>query len=58
MGKPEGKRPLGRPRRRWEYNIKTDLQELRWRGINWICLAQGRGRFRAVVSAVMVFRIP
>ena len=46
MGKPEGKRPLARPRRRWEFNIKMDLQEVGWGGINWIDLAQDRYRWR------------
>ena len=47
VGKPEGKRPLGRPRRRWEDNIKMDLQEVGW-GIDWIRLAQDRDRWRAL----------
>ena len=44
MGKPEGKRPLGKPRRRWEDNIEMDLQEVGCRGMDWIELAQGRGQ--------------
>jgi len=52
-GKPEGKRPFGRPRHRWENNIKTDLQELGWGGMDWICLAQDRDKWRALVNAVM-----
>ena len=44
MGKPEGKRPLGRPRHRWEDNIKMDLQEVRCGGMDWIELAHGKGR--------------
>jgi hypothetical protein len=53
-----GKRPLGRPRRRWEENIKMNLQEVGCRGVEWIKLAQDRGRRRALVNAVMNFRIP
>jgi hypothetical protein len=58
VGKPEGKRPLGRPRRRWEDNIKTDLQEVRGRRGDWIELAQDRYRWRALVGTVRDFRIP
>jgi len=58
VGKPEGKRPLGRPRRRWEDNIKMDLQEVGCWGVGWIELAQGRDRWRAFVSAVMNLRVP
>jgi hypothetical protein len=58
VGKPEGRRPLGRPRRRWEDNIKVDLQEVGWGGIDWIDMAQDRDRWRAVVSAVMNLRVP
>ena len=57
-GKPEGKRPHGRPRRRWEGNIKMDLQEVRWGDMDWIDLAQDRNMWRAVVNAVMKIRIP
>jgi hypothetical protein len=53
MGKPEGKRPLGRPRRSWEDGIKMDLREISWRSVDWIHLTQGRGRWRAVVNTVM-----
>ena len=53
MGKPEGKRPFGIPRRRWEYNIKKDLQEVRCGCMDWIGLAQDRKRWWALVSAVM-----
>jgi hypothetical protein len=52
VGKPEGKRPLGRPRCRWEDKIKTDLQDLRCGGMDWIQLALDRDRWRARVSAV------
>ena len=58
VGKPEGKRPLGRPRRRWEDNIKMDLHEVGCGGINWIELAQDRDRWRALVNAVMNLRVP
>jgi hypothetical protein len=53
VGKPEGRRPLGRPRRRWEDEVRTDLREIGLGGVNWIRLAQDRDRWRAVVSAVM-----
>jgi hypothetical protein len=56
--KPEGKRPLGRPRRRWEDNIRMDLQEVGWGCEDWIGLAQDRDRWWALVSAVMNFRVP
>ena len=56
MGKPEGKRPFGRPRRRWEDNIKMDLQEVECRGVGWIELAQDRDRWQALVNAVMNLR--
>ena len=58
VGKPEGKRPLGRPRRRWEDNIKMDLQEVgRGRG-DWMELAQGRDGWRSLVGTVRNFRVP
>ena len=58
VGKPEGKRPLGRPRRRWVDNIRMDLQEVGCEYLNWIGLAQDRDRWRTLVSAVMNFRVP
>jgi hypothetical protein len=58
VGKPEGKRSLVRPRHRWEDNIRMDLQEVGCRGMDWIGLAQDRDRWRAIVSAVMNFRVP
>jgi hypothetical protein len=57
VGRPEGKKPLEIPRAWWENNIKKGLQELRWKGANKIALAQDRKRWRAVVNAVMNFRI-
>jgi hypothetical protein len=53
VAKPEGKRPLGRPRCRWENRIRIDLGEIGWGGVDWIRLAQDRDRWLAVVSAVM-----
>jgi hypothetical protein len=58
VGKPEGKRPLGRPRRRWVDNIKMDLQEMGCGYMDWIGLAQGRDRLRTLVGAVMNLRVP
>jgi hypothetical protein len=57
VGKPEGKRPLGRPRRRWEDGIRMDLRKIGLGCVDWIRLAQDRDRWRAVVSAVMNLRI-
>jgi hypothetical protein len=54
---PEGRTPLGRPRRSWEDNIKIDLQEVGW-GMDWIELAQDRDRWRTLVNAVMNLRVP
>jgi len=58
LGKPEGRRPLGRPRRRWVDNIRMDLQEVGCRYMDWIGLAQDRDRWQTLVSAVMNFRVP
>ena len=58
VGKPEGKRPMGRPRRKWEDNIKMDLEEVERGCGDWMELAQDRNRWRALVSTVMNFRVP
>jgi hypothetical protein len=58
VGKPEGKIPLGRPRRRWVENIKTDLLEIGWGGVDWISRTQDRDKWRALVNAVMNLRVP
>jgi len=58
VGKPEGRRPLGRPRRRWVYNIRIDLQEVGCGYMDWIGLAQDRDRWRTLVSGVMNLRVP
>jgi hypothetical protein len=58
MGKPEGRRSLGRPRRRWKENIKVDLREVGWRGMDWIDLVQDRDRWRALVNTVMNLWLP
>jgi hypothetical protein len=57
VGKPEGKRPLGRPRRGWD-NIRMDLREIGWGGMDWIDLAQDRDQWRALVNTVMNLRVP
>jgi len=57
-GKPEGKRPLERPRSRWEDNIKMDVQEVGCVGMDWIDLSQDRDSWRALVNAVMNLRVP
>jgi hypothetical protein len=56
-GKPEGRGPLGRPRRRWVNNIKMDLRELGWDGMDLIDLAQDRNKWRVLVNTVMNFRV-
>ena len=58
MGRPEGKRPLGKSSHRWEDNIKVDLQDVGWGGMDWIGLVQDRERWRALVNAVMNLRVP
>jgi hypothetical protein len=58
VGKPEGKRPLGKPRRRWVDNIRTDLQAVGCGYMEWIGLAQYRDRWRTLLSAVMNLRVP
>jgi hypothetical protein len=57
MGKPEGKRPLGRPMRRWEDGIKMDLREIGCGSVDWIQLAQDRDRWRALVDTVINLRV-
>jgi hypothetical protein len=57
VGNPEGKRPLGRPRRRWEDNIRIDLREIGWVGMDWIDLGQDRDQWRAPVNTVMNLRV-
>jgi hypothetical protein len=56
--RPEGRRPFGRSRRRWENNKKMDLQEVEWEGVDWFGMAQDRDRWRALVNAVMNLRVP
>jgi hypothetical protein len=58
VGKPEGKRPLGRPRRRWVDNIKIDLREIGWDDMDWTDLAQERDQWRALVNTVMNLHVP
>jgi hypothetical protein len=58
VGKPEGKRPLGRPRRRWVDNIKMDLLKIGWEDVDWIGLVQDRDKWRALVNVVMNLRVP
>jgi hypothetical protein len=58
VGKPEEKRPLGRPRRRWVDNIKMDIREIEWSGVDWIDMAQDRDKWRALVNTEVKFRVP
>jgi hypothetical protein len=58
VGKPEGRRPLGRPRSRWEDNIKMDLREIGFGDVDWIHLGQDRDRWRAVVNTVISLQVP
>jgi hypothetical protein len=58
VGKPEGKRPLGRPTRRWVDNIRMDLVEVGWGDVDWIGLAQDRDMWRALVNSVLNLRVP
>jgi hypothetical protein len=58
VGNPDGKRPIGKPRRRCEDNIKIDIREIGWGGMDWIHLAQDRDRWRALVKMVMNPRVP
>jgi hypothetical protein len=58
VGKPEGKRQLQRPRCKWEDNIKMDLREVEWGGMNWIDLAQDRDQSRGLVNTAMNLRVP
>jgi hypothetical protein len=58
VGKPEGRRPLGRPRRRWVDNIKIDVGEIEWDGVDWVNLAQYRDQWRALVNTMMNLRVP
>jgi hypothetical protein len=58
VGKPEGKRPLGRPRHRWVDNIKMDLRQIRWDGVDWIDMTQDRDQCRALVNTVLNLRVP
>jgi hypothetical protein len=58
VGKPEGKRALGRRRRRWVDNIKMDLREVGWDGVDWMDMAQDRDQWRALVNTVLNFRVP
>jgi hypothetical protein len=58
VGKPEGKRPLGRPRRRWKDNIKIDLREIGWEGVDWMHVAEDMDQLQALVNTVMNLRVP
>jgi hypothetical protein len=58
VGKPEGRSPVGRPRRRWVDNIKVDLRDIGWDDMNWIAMAQDRDQWRALVNTVLNLRVP
>jgi hypothetical protein len=58
VGKPEGRRPLGRPRRRWVDNIKMDRREIGWDGVDWIDMAQDRDQWRTLMNTVLNLRVP
>ena len=58
MGRPEGKRPLGKPRHRWEDNIKVDLKEIGWKGLDWIDLTQDRDRWLAIMNMIKNLCVP
>jgi hypothetical protein len=58
VGKPEGKRPLGRPIRKWENTIRMDLREIGWGGMDWTDVAQDRDQWRALVDTIMNHRVP
>jgi hypothetical protein len=58
VGKPEGKKPFGRPKRRWEEHIRMDLREIGWEGVDWMHMAQDRGQWQALVNTVTNLRIP
>jgi hypothetical protein len=58
VGRPEARRPLGRPSLRWDDNMKMDLQDVGWRGVDWIALAEDRYRWRAFMNAVINIRVP
>jgi hypothetical protein len=58
VGKPEGRRPLGRPRRRWVVNIKVNIREIGWDVVDWIDMAQDRDQWRALMNTVLNLRVP
>jgi hypothetical protein len=58
VGKPEGKRPLAKPKRTWEDNIRIDIKEIGWQGVDWMHMAQDRDQWRAPVKTVMYLRVP
>jgi hypothetical protein len=57
VGRPEGKRPLGRPRRRWDYDIRMDLREIGWEGVVWMHVAHNKDQWRALVNTITNFRV-